>query len=318
MKMKRLFRILLVIFSLVVITIGGTSVYMLRYSLRVKTHGHASRWKRMYADYPQLRPWMDSIKSNAALKDTVILLSNGLKSHAFYLRNDSAMGRSAICIHGYKDNALGMLQIAYIYNKVMRMNVLLPDLHAHGTSEGKDVQMGWKDRLDVEEWIPLAEKMFRESGRESKMVIHGISMGAATTMNISGDTTPDYVKCFIEDCGYTSVWDEFSDQLKAQFGLPDFPLMYTSSALCRIKYGWTFGEAAPLGQVAKCHKPMLFIHGDADDFVPSWMVHPLFKAKPQPKELWITKGTKHAESYKDYPEEYIRKVAAFANRYFRK
>ena len=177
--------------------------------------------------------------------------------------------------------------------------------------------MGWKDRLGVEQWIPIAEKMFRKSGRKSKMVIHGISMGAATTMNISGDTTPDYVRCFIEDCGYTSVWDEFANQLKAEFNLPEFPLLYTTSALCRLRYGWSFGEATSLKQVAKCSKPMLFIHGDTDNFVPSGMVYPLFNAKPQPKELWITKGTAHAKSYKDYPEEYSRRVAAFVGRSFR-
>lgn len=209
------------------------------------------------------------------------------------------------------------MQIAYIYNKVMKMNVVLPALHAHGKSEGNDIQMGWKDRLGVEQWIPIAEKMFRKSGRKSKMVIHGISMGAATTMNISGDTTPDYVRCFIEDCGYTSVWDEFANQLKAEFNLPEFPLLYTTSALCRLRYGWSFGEASSLKQVAKCSKPMLFIHGDTDNFVPSGMVYPLFNAKPQPKELWITKGTAHAKSYKDYPEEYSRRVAAFVGRSFR-
>lgn len=105
--------------------------------------------------------------------------------------------------------------------------------------------------------------------------------------------------------------------LKAEFNLPEFPLLYTTSALCRLRYGWSFGEATSLKQVAKCSKPMLFIHGDTDNFVPSGMVYPLFNAKPQPKELWITKGTAHAKSYKDYPEEYSRRVAAFVGRSFR-
>ena len=144
-------------------------------------------------------------------------------------------------------------------------------------------------------------------------VVHGVSMGAATTMCVSGEKMPECVKNirFIEDCGYTSVWDEFSYELKEQFGLSDFPLMYATSLLCKIKYGWSFGEAASIKQVKKCPYPMLFIHGDEDTFVPSWMVHPLYEAKQGEKELWITKGTEHAKSYGDYREEYVERIKNF-------
>lgn len=56
---------------------------------------------------------------------------------------------------------------------------------------------------------------------------------------------------------------------------------------------------------------MLFIHGDADTFVPTWMVYPLYEAKPEPKELWIVPGATHAMSYKDYPQEYTEHVKKF-------
>ncbi len=144
-------------------------------------------------------------------------------------------------------------------------------------------------------------------------MVHGISMGAATTMNVSGEQLPSCVSSirFVEDCGYTSVWDEFSYEISEEFHLPDFPLMYTTSLLCKLKYGWSFDEASPLRQVAKCRAPMLFIHGDNDTFVPSRMVHPLYEAKTGQKSLWITKGTKHAVSYDDYPEEYVQRLKSF-------
>ena len=92
-------------------------------------------------------------------------------------------------------------------------------------------------------------------------------MGGATTMMVSGEKQQPYVKCFVEDCGYTSVWDEFSHELKSSFHLPAFPLMYTTSWLCEKKYGWNFKEASSLKQVEKCELPMLFIHGDKDTYV---------------------------------------------------
>lgn len=92
-------------------------------------------------------------------------------------------------------------------------------------------------------------------GDSTQMVVHGISMGGATTMMVSGEEQQPFVKCFVEDCGYTSVWDEFSHELKSSFGLPPFPLMYTTSWLCEKKYGWNFKEASSLKQVAKCQLP---------------------------------------------------------------
>jgi hypothetical protein len=214
----------------------------------------------------------------------------------------------AIVIHGWRDTAIKFMMIGRIY-ELAGYNVLMPDLHAHGLSEGEAVQMGWKDRKDVLHWMTVASELFGTND----FIVHGVSMGAATTMCVSGEKMPEFVKNirFIEDCGYTSVWDEFSYELKDEFGLSDFPLMYATSLLCKIKYGWSFGEASAIKQVGKCPYPMLFIHGDNDTFVPSEMVHPLYEAKQGEKELWITKGTEHAKSYADYREEYVERVRKF-------
>ena len=176
------------------------------------------------------------------------------------------------------------------------------------------------------QWTETADELFGRNhadsiaSRSTKMVVHGISMGAATTMMVSGEVEhgqyqQPFIKCFVEDCGYTSVWDEFRGELKEQFGLPAFPLLHTASWLCRQEYGWDFREASALEQVKKCTLPMLFIHGDADTFVPTWMVYPLYEAKPEPKELWIVPGATHAMSYKDYPQEYTEHVKKFVGKY---
>lgn len=60
---------------------------------------------------------------------------------------------------------------------------------------------------------------------------------------------------------------------------------------------------------------MLFIHGDADGYVPTRMVYPLYEAKPGEKELWVVPGAAHAVSYRDNREEYTRRVKAFVEKY---
>mgnify|MGYP002679993275 FL=1 len=266
-------------------------------------------------NYPELRPWIDSLKAEGALSDTFVVMPTGERAHALYARSTKAHGATAVLVHGYTDNATSMLMIARIYNRYMNYNILLPDLHGHGQSYGKDIQMGWKDRLDVMHWIDIAPGIFRTPADSMRLVVHGISMGAATTMCVSGEQTPKYVKCFVEDCGYTSVWDEFAHELKGRFSLPEFPLLYTASWVVQMKYGWSFSEASPLKQVAKCNKPMLFIHGDNDTYVPTTMVYPLYEAKSQPKQLWIAPGSKHALSYRDHKSEYIRKVTEFVSKW---
>ena len=89
---------------------------------------------------------------------------------------------------------------------------------------------------------------------DARIVIHGISMGAATTMMTAGEDTPDQVVAFIEDCGYTSVWDIFSSELKLRFGMPEFPLMYTANLFAIAKAGYSFKEASALNTGKKLAK----------------------------------------------------------------
>lgn len=314
------------VFSLLVLLSFGAGWYMLDYALKPAPDAKDTqrRYARMLAEYPYMRHWVDSMRDVKALRDTFVTMPDGCRHHAAYARGDSAAGRTAILVHGYKDSYIGMLPIARIYAD-MGYNILLPDLHAHGLSEGGDIRMGWKDREDVIRWIGVADSLFADPAGKPRIVLHGVSMGAATVMNVSGERLPPSVKCFVEDCGYTNVWDEFSRQLSDQFGLPDFPVLYAATVLCKLRYGWTFGEASPVDQLARNESPMLYIHGSSDGYVPSSMVFPLYNANPVHvtpdgvtrhfNGIWITPGCAHAQSFHDYPHEYAKRVRAFVGEF---
>lgn len=297
MKRIKIFFTILIVLALLLI---GASEYFLRFALQ-----------------PQLKhitqgEWVDSVMQHHLLRDTfVISQATGDSIHAWYLRADTVTDKVAVLVHGYTDNALWMGDIASIYDRQLHYNIILPDLHYHGLSKGDYVQMGWIDRLDVLQWCALADSLF---GGNTRQVLHGVSMGAATVMSVSGEPLPHYIKCFVEDCGYTSVWDEFSNELRSQFSLPPFPLMHTTNMWCKLRLGWSFKEASPISQVAKSSRPMLFIHGDSDTFVNTEMVYRLYAAKHGKKQLWIAKGTQHARAYHDHPEEYTTKVCKFVEK----
>lgn len=303
------------------------STYLLNYALKPegnKGHDYDGQYTAMKTNYPWISQWVDSLQEAKALRDTFITVKGGdrrffaadsTRLHALLVKAPSQTSRTAVLVPGYTDCAINMLHAGFIYGHVLGMNLLIPDLRANGKSQGEAMQMGWKDADDVMMWINVAENTFRDSTGNASIVVHGQSMGAATTMNLSGKDTPASVKCFVEDCGYSSVWDEFSHEIGEEFGLPDFPLLHSASALCKLKYGWSFGEASPLRQVAKCGKPMLFIHGGADTFVPTRMVFPLYAAKPAPKYLKVFHGSSHAHSYRDHRHEYERTIKAFIEKH---
>ena len=299
---------------LAALTAAGGS-YLLSYALRPEAfirERTASARESMLRQYPFLGPWIDSLEQHGALRDTVIRGQEGERLHAVYAPAPNPTSHTAVIVHGYTDCAERMLMIGYLYHHDLGFNILLPDLHYHGKSEGRAIRMGWLDRLDVLRWMEIANGIF---GGDTQMVIHGISMGAATTMMLSGEPQRPYVKCFVEDCGYTSVRDQFAKELKERFSLPTFPLLDAADLLCRMKYGWGFREASALKQVARCELPMLFIHGDADDFVPTEMVYAIYDAKPGDKELWVVPGAGHAASYLDQREAYTRLVSDFVDKY---
>ena len=296
----------IVLMVLMVATIGG-SFYMLDFSLapdpeRTDT---AFCFRKQFKNYPETRPWVDSLRRCNALRDTFVTMPNGKRQHALYINKGSR--KTALVIHGWRDCAIDYLFLARMYEQELDYNVVLPDLNAHGLSEGDMIQMGWLDSEDALRWLSLFQT--------DTVVVHGVSMGAATTMMMSAKEMPKDIRDirFVEDCGYTSVWDEFAGELKNQFGLPEFPLMYSTSMLCKLRCGWSFGEASALREVSKCSRPMLFIHGSIDKFVPTEMVYRLYDAHPSEKKLWIADGAAHAESYSKHKVEYLRQVKAFLN-----
>ena len=310
--MKRFIKISLICIAVLAAISVAAGWFMCSYALLPEEHGNQIEEDRAKAEerYPGIIAWYDNLHDSKVFVDTTITGERGYRLHAVYApaaKPDSAQG-TAIVIHGYTDNHICFMNLVRMYRDDLNYNVVVPDLHYHGLSEGRAVQMGWFDRLDIIRWIDVANSLWEKDF----MVVHGVSMGAATTMMVSGEELPPYVRAFVEDCGYASVWDQFSHNLDEMFHLPPFPVLYMASLICKLRYGWSFKEASCLKQLAKCDRPMLFIHGDKDTFVPFENLDKVYDAKVNGyKEKWVAPGSRHAYAYKDHPVEYTAHVKAF-------
>ncbi|GAE27409.1 hypothetical protein JCM9140_3554 [Halalkalibacter wakoensis JCM 9140] len=234
-----------------------------------------------------------------------------LQLHADVYENERPTNKWAVVVHGYTSSASSMTRYArHFYEK--EYHVVVPDLRGHGNSEGHYIGMGWHDRLDLLQWVNL----IIEKDPNAEIVLFGISMGGATVMMASGEESlPDNVKVIVQDCGYSSVSDVFIYQLDDLFGLPEFPIMNAANTVTKWRAGYDLYEASAVDQVAKSDTPMLFIHGDADTFVPYEMLDEVYRAATVEKEKLIIEGAGHGDAEKVDPELYWNTVWSFVERY---
>ena len=247
---------------------------------------------------------------NSNYTDKYINSFDNLKLHGYEVKNETKTNKWAIVVHGYtSEGELVSSKAKHFYE--MGYNILVPDLRGHGKSEGDYIGMGWDDRLDIIDWI----NNILEDNPRSEIILHGTSMGAATVLSTSGENLPNNVKAIIADCGYTSVWNEFTYQLKALFNLPAFPVMNLSNMVTMVKAGYSLKDASPIEQVAKSKTPILYIHGDKDDFVPYYMMDELYKATSSEKSKLTVQNAGHGKADLVNPDLYWNTVTDFLGKY---
>ena len=242
---------------------------------------------------------------------TSVLSDNGLKLNGYIYKNEKPTNKWSIVVHGY--NSQGLKMLGFVHEFYARgFNVLAPDCRGHGLSEGNYIGMGWDDRKDIMVWI----REIIQFENKAEIALFGISMGGAAVMMTSGENLPKNVKCIIEDCGYTTVWDQFLFQLKKMYKLPSFPFLTSTNLVAKIRAGYDMKKASAVEQVKKSKTPTLFIHGGSDEFVPTAMVYKVHGAASCQKELLVVDGAWHGgSSLMDY-KGYFSAVDKFLNEYF--
>ena len=260
---------------------------------------------------------LDFIKERKAwlfeqeLEKVSIKSDDGLKLCGTLVKSKTAKN-CVICFHGYTSNGInnfGAMTKFYIEND---FNVIMVDERAHGESEGKYIGFGVLDRHDALKWIEFAKKTF---GENVNIFLHGVSMGGSTVLMTSGLKLPKNVKAIIADCAFTSAYDVFSHILKRDYHIPKYPIMNMTEKMTKKYAGYGYNDVSTLRETAKTNVPILFIHGDKDDFVPTWMSEKNYEACASEKELLIIKGADHAEAYYVGREAYEKAVKKYIEKY---
>ncbi|MCI5840745.1 MAG: alpha/beta hydrolase [Clostridium sp.] len=265
--------------------------------------------------YDNCKVYQDSLKwfDSLGIADTVIPSRIGKDTKAKVILADEETGKWAIVIHGYTSSPRGMAHYAWKYH-TMGFNVVMPHMVGHGPDNRSHCSMGYYDRFIILDWIDYIVGL----DPKAKILMHGVSMGSATTMLVTGEDLPSNVVAAVADCGYTNCWDEYASQMKAMFHLPLFPFLNSANTVSKLRKNFDFRDCSPIDAVAHSKTPTFFVHGDSDTFVPYSMMKPLYEACSAPdKEMLTVPKAFHANSAFEDTELYWNKVTAFLDKYFK-
>ena len=214
-----------------------------------------------------------------------------------------------IMMHGYHGNLERDLNAGIFRALNVGHSVLLFDHRGSGLSDGNTLTFGINESRDCRRWI---DYVLRNINPNAKIILSGVSMGAATAMITSGyDDLPDNVVGIVADCGYTSAEDIIKKVIREMKLPPN--LLYPFVRLGGKIFGnFDIDEFSPIEQVKKSKVATIFVHGDADDFVPMEMSEKNYEAcSAEKKRMYIVNNAEHGLAYMVAGDKYIDELHDF-------
>lgn len=212
-----------------------------------------------------------------------------------------------IMFHGYRGSAERDLAGGVQRAAMLGRSVLLVDQRCAGKSGGHVISFGINEHKDCLNWIRFACEHF---GPEAKFILTGISMGASTVLMAADKELPDNVVGILADCGYTTARDIIRKVIR-QIGLPAwffYPLVKMGA---RIFGRFELESDSALEAVRKARVPIIFFHGEDDNFVPCDMSRENYEACASRKMLVTMPGAGHGLCYPVEPERYLSSLREF-------
>ena len=212
-----------------------------------------------------------------------------------------------IFFHGYKSSAVVDCCGGSKFAGMLGQNALVVDQRSHGKSEGMSITFGIKERRDCLAWIEYVRSRF---GEDVKIILSGLSMGAATVLMATDLSLPENVIGIIADCPFSSP-KAIIQKVAKDLHLPA-KLMYPFVKLgARLFGGFDLEESSPVSAVGKASLPILLFHGEDDNFVPCDMSREICNTNPSNITLETIPEAGHGLCYMVAPKRYEEAITAF-------
>ena len=254
--------------------------------------------------HERMREWMRKTRALPAT-DHFIMSFDGLRLHATLYEYEPG-APIELMFHGYRGSAerdlCGGVQRCFHLGH----SAMLVDQRTSGQSQGHTITFGIKEKRDCLRWLDYIRETF---GPEQPVILTGISMGASTVLMAGGAELPDNVVGILADCGFTSAPAIILDIMRRW---PLLTLLYPFVWLgARLFGGFDLYEDSAVEAVQRCKVPVLFIHGEADTFVPERMSRENHGHCAAPRAIFTVPGAGHGLSYVLDKEGYLRAMREF-------
>lgn len=253
----------------------------------------------------QMINWMKEVRK-LKCEDCYITSFDNLRLHGKYYEY-SKDAPIELMFHGYRGN--GERDLCGGVQRCFRLkrNVLIVDQRASGKSEGNVISFGINESRDCQSWVDFIIKRF---GENSRIILTGISMGGATVLMAAGRELPKNVIGVLADCSYSSP-REIIKKVIRDMRLPATLLFPFVKLGARVFGRFNIDETSPLKAMEKCKLPVIFIHGEADAYVPCEMSRQTYSACTAPKVLLTVKDAGHGLAYLVDPDSYFSTLISF-------
>ena len=240
----------------------------------------------------------------------VVESSGGYALKGYWIQANKVDSKKTIIIcHGITNNLMRSLK--YLEPFVSRgYNAVIYDHKNHGKSGGNYTSFGVEEKHDLKQ---IVDFVIHRTGEDSVIGTHGESMGAAVALQHVGiDKRISFV---IADCSFKDAKSEFAYRLHIENHLPAFPILTLASALSKLKRGFSYNEMSPIEAIKEVERPILFIHGLLDDYIPYSHSQEMYELKRGAKALYLVPGARHAMSIVVNRAAYLNQINSFLDQY---
>ena len=263
-------------------------------------------FKRFTPDYiASLKPEEFTVRSKYGYDMHGIILKNEISE-----REENKTKVAVLC-HGYTSAKIVMAAYASFLMD-LGFTCVAYDHRNHGDNDKNVVtSMGYYESRDLS---TVLDWVYEHFGKEARVITYGESMGSAIVLsNLEFDDRPVMT---IADCGYSDLTDLSRYLLNKVYHMPLWPIIPIADLIVNIRGHYRLKDVSPRKGVIKTKKPILFIHGDKDTFVPTFMSEEMVKLGDGVREIYLCKGAEHAQSYSLDHDKYRDVVAEFIKKYY--
>ena len=246
-------------------------------------------WDEYRSVIDEGKAWYETLPN----KRVTIQSHDGLTLVGHYIPAPGA-DQTILLAHGYRSqDGTRDFSCAFQTYSEKGYNLLLIDQRAHGESQGRYIGFGVPERHDIVQWTQFLNQHYPPRA----IVIEGMSMGSATVLMALDLDLPENVVGAIADCGYTTPRKIIAHVFRRLIGIPLAPFWPGIQLCAKLRSGYFLSGASAIESLKKARIPLLFIHGEDDNYVPCDMGRENYSACASRKQLLTVPGAGHGVSF---------------------